>query len=97
MHGMVRDPYWKELRSQFMQNFTPQELQRQEQHKTWWDDVNGSKTRNGPTYDAYIRGVLANDGEWKAGQKESENTMYSPEQIQILRKMQDYLKTGRAQ
>lgn len=97
IHGMARDPHWSDMRNQFMQNFTPQELQRQQQGKTWWDDVNGSRDRNGPTYDAYIRGVLANDGEWKAGQKESGNTMYSQKQLQILKKMQDYLKTGKAQ
>jgi hypothetical protein len=97
MHGMVRDPYWNDLRSQFMQSFTPQELQRQQQGKTWWEDVNGSKDRNGPTYDAYIRGWIANEGEGKKGQAESGNTMYSPRQIQILSKMQNYLKTGRAQ
>lgn len=94
---MARDPHWSDLRNQFMQNFTPQELQRQQQGKTWWDDVNGSKDRNGPTYDAYIRGVLANDGQWEAGQKQSGGTMYSQKQLQILKKMQDYLKTGRSQ
>ncbi len=95
MHGMAADPYWNGLRNQFMQSFTPQELKRQEQHKTWWDDVNKTKDRNGPTYDAYIRGVLANDGDWKQGQRESGGTMYSPKQMRILEQMQNYLKTGR--
>ena len=95
MHGMSRDPYWNNLRSEFMQNFTPQELKRQEKHQTWWDDVNGSKDRNGPTYDAYIRGWIANEGEGRSGQVKSGNTMYSPRQIQILQQMQDYLKTGK--
>jgi hypothetical protein len=97
MHGMVSDPYWNNLRDQFMQNFTPQELKRQEEHKTWWEDVNGSTDKNGPTYDAYFRGWIANEGEGKRGQLESGNTMYSPRQIQILQKMQDYLKTGNAE
>jgi hypothetical protein len=97
MHGMASDPYWNNLRSQFMQNFTPQELQRQAQHKTWWEDVNGSKDRNGATYDAYIRGWITNEGQGKQGQKDSGNTMYSPKQLIILQKMQDYLKTGKAQ
>jgi hypothetical protein len=96
MHGMSQDPYWKNLRDQFMQNFTPQEIKRQEQHQTWWDDVNGSTDKNGPTYDAYLRGWIANEGNGKtAGQAESKNTMYSPKQIQLLQKMQDYLQTGR--
>ena len=43
MHGMSSDPYWKGLRDEFMQSFTPQELKRQEQRQTWWNDVNSSK------------------------------------------------------
>jgi len=95
MHGMSSDPYWNSLRTQFMQNFTPQELKRQDQHKTWWDDVNGDRnTRGNPTYDAYIRGWITNEGNGKAGQKESGNTMYSPKQLQLMQKMEEYLKTG---
>ena len=104
LHGMNADPYWKNLRDQFMRNFTPQERKRQNDAETWWDDVNGDRhaeqhgaighfSGNG-TYDAYIRGWLFNEGDGKAGQKEQGNTMYSPKQIQILQKMQDYLKTG---
>lgn len=97
MHGMVVDPNWSSLRAQFMQGFTPQEQQRQQQHQTWWDDVNGSKGPAGnPTYDAYIRGWLADEGGGKQGQQESGGTMYSPQQIQELRQMQDYLNTGKA-
>lgn len=97
LHGMSNDPYWKELRSSFMQNFTPEELKRQQQRNTWWDDVNQSTepTQFGPTYDAYLRGWLANEGEGKQGQTESGNTMYSPSQIETLQKMQDYLDTGK--
>jgi hypothetical protein len=95
MHGMANDPYWKGIRTEFMQNFTPEELKRQEQHQAWYDDVNNSSDKFGPTYDAYIRGVLANDAGWKQGQKESGNTMYSRKQIQILHKMHEYLKTGK--
>lgn len=94
MHGMTHDPYWNGLRTQFMQNFTPQELRRQAQHKTWWDDVNGSKDRNSPTYDAYLRGWITNEGEGREGQKKSNDTMYSPKQIQLLQQMENYLKTG---
>ena len=97
MHGMSSNPYWQSLRNQFMQNFTRAERQQQEQHTTWWNDVNGSKDSNGPTYDAYIRGWIANEGQGKQGQRESGNTMYSPKQLIILQKMQDYLKTGKAQ
>lgn len=97
MHGMASDPYWKKLRNEFMQNFTPQERERQAQRKTWWDDVNTSKTPLGsPTYDAYIRGWITNEGEGKKGQIKSKDTMYSPKQIQILHKMENYLKTGKA-
>lgn len=95
MHGMVSDPYWSSLRNQFMQNFTPQELKRQDNHRTWWEDVNSSKDKNGPTYDAYIRGYLANEGDGIEGQKQTGNTMYSPKQLQILKKMKDYLDTGK--
>ncbi len=96
MHGMSRDPYWSNLRTQFMQNFTPQEQQRQQQHKTWWDDVNGSKGPHGnATYDAYLRGWIANEGDGRKGQVEQGGTMYSPKQIQILQAMQEYLKTGK--
>ena len=98
LHGMSSDPYWKGLRNQFMQNFTPQELKRQNEHESWWEDVNNSpyyKDRNEGIYDAYLRGWIFNEGDGKAGQKESKNTMYSPRQIQILQKMQDYLKTGK--
>jgi len=98
MHGMTADPNWNSLRTQFMQGFTPQEQQRQQQHQTWWDDVNGSKGPAGnPTYDAYIRGWLADEGGGKQGQQESGGTMYSPQQIQELKQMQDYLDTGKAQ
>lgn len=97
MHGMVADPNWSNLRTQFMQNFTPQEIARQQQHKTWWDDVNSSKGPVGdPTYDAYIRGWIADEGGGKQGQQESKGTMYSPQQIQELQQMQDYLNTGKA-
>ncbi len=95
MHGMSSDPYWNGLRTEFMKSFTPQEIKRQERHQTWWDDVNGSKDKNGPTYDAYLRGWIANEGQGRQGQEKSGNTMYSPKQIQILQKMQDYLKTGK--
>ncbi len=96
MHGMSSDPYWNKLRSEFMKSFTPEELERQREGKTWWDDVNGSKDRFGPTYDAYIRGWIANEGDGIRGQRESGNTMYSPKQIRILEKMRNYLKTGKA-
>jgi hypothetical protein len=97
MHGMASDPYWNKLRSEFMQSFTPQELSRQQQHNTWWEDVNKSKGPEGnPTYDAYIRGWIANEGGGKQGQEESKGTMYSPKQIQELQQMQDYLNTGKS-
>lgn len=95
LHGMSKNPYWKSLRTQFMQSFTPQELKRQREGKTWWDDVNGSKDRFGPTYDAYIRGWLANQGDPHQGQAQSGDTMYSPRQLQILQQMENFLATGR--
>ena len=97
MHGMSSDPYWNGLRAQFMQNFTPQEQQRQNEHETWWGDVNGDRHERGnPTYDAYIRGWIADEGGGKQGQQESGGTMYSPQQLQELKQMQDYLNTGKA-
>jgi hypothetical protein len=97
MHGMTSDPYWKSLRDEYMKSFTPQETKRQAEHKTWWEDVNGSKGSVGDaTYDAYIRGWLADEGGGKSsGQKESGNTMYSPKQLQLMQKMEEYLKTGK--
>lgn len=99
LHGMSSNPYWTGLRSQFMQNFTPQELKRQQGKQTWWDDVNNSKgVPFGPTYDAYIRGYLTPGDEQTSalqGQKESGNTMYSPKQMEILKAMQDFLRTGK--
>jgi len=97
MHGMTSDSYWKSLRDEYMKSFTPQETKRQAEHKTWWDDVNGSKGSVGDaTYDAYIRGWIADEGGGKSsGQKESENTMYSPKQLQLMQKMEEYLKTGK--
>lgn len=94
LHGMSKNPYWKGLRDQFMQNFTPEELKRQQQGKTWWDDVNSSKEKFGPTYDAYLRGWLVNEGNGRQGQSRSGNTMYSPKQLQILQQMQNFLSSG---
>jgi hypothetical protein len=96
MHGMSRDPYWNDLRTEFMQSFTPEERERQQKGQTWWDDVNGSKDAPGSAaYDAYIRGWIADEGKGKEGQKESKNTMYSQKQVEILHKMKEYLKTGK--
>ncbi len=100
MHGMVGNPHWKSLRDQFMSNFTPQELQRIKEHRTWWDDVNaakinGSNVAFGPIYDAYIRGWIADEGNSRQGQVESKNTMYSPKQVEILEEMKQYLETGK--
>jgi hypothetical protein len=98
MHGMSNDPYWNDLRTKFMQNFTSEETKRQQQRQTWWDDVNGSKDGPGSAaYDAYIRGWIADEGKGKQGQKESKDTMYSPKQLEILQKMKEYLKTGKTE
>lgn len=100
LHGMSSDPYWNSLRTQFMRSFTPQELKRQQQRRTWWEDVNNSKgAAFGPTYDAYIRGWLtpgsAEHASAVQGQTQSGNTMYSPAQMKILQKMAEYLKSGK--
>ena len=42
-HGMAQDPYWKNLRDEFMQSFTPVDLKRQEQGKTYFEDTNDPK------------------------------------------------------
>ena len=78
-----------------MQNFTPEELGRIKERKTWWEDVNGGATFGGPTYDAYIRGPLGADADSSAqGQKEFNGTMYSKRQMELLNDMRDYIKTG---
>lgn len=102
LHGMTSNPYWRGLRAQFMQNFTPEELKRQGERQTWWDDVNHSKGAPfGPTYDAYFRGWLTPGSQEHAsalqGQKQYGNTMYSPKQLEILQEMQNYLRTGKRQ
>jgi hypothetical protein len=97
IHGMSRDPYFARLKSEFMQSFTPEELERQAKKRTWWEDVNGPGD-NPARYDAYIRGWLGGDAESaREGQEKSGNTMYSPKQIEILRMMEDYIKNGAPQ
>jgi hypothetical protein len=97
LHGMSSNPYYKSLRQQFVQNFTPQETQRIKQKQSWWDDANGGQPIDSPaTTDAYIRGWLS-PGERTAamqGQQQLNGTMYSPKQLQILQEMQRYLTSG---
>jgi len=97
MHGMSRDATYNNYRNEFMNNFTPEELERQRTKTTDWLDVNQSNNPVGhPTYDAYIRGWLGDDAKYaRQAQQKFNNTMYSPKQLELLDKMQSYIKTGK--
>jgi hypothetical protein len=95
IHGMNRDPQFKKLRDEFMKNFTPEEQERIKRKRAWWEDVNGGGAEGGATYDAYVRGWLGADAKSaREGQTKSGNTMYSKKQLEILKKMEKYIKTG---
>lgn len=98
LHGMATDPYYKSLRDQFIKAYTPQELKRIKEKQSWWDDANGGAPLASPAVtDAYIRGWLSPGEHASAvqGQRQSGNTMYSAQQLLILKKMEQYIKTGR--
>ena len=97
MHGMSKDGTYKKLRDEFMKNFTPEETARIAKKRTWWEDVNSDKGGvGGATYDAYVRGWLGADAKSaREGQEKSGNTMYSKKQLEILKKMERYIKTGK--
>ncbi len=94
IHGMSRDPEWTKLREEFKQNYTPEEMKRIAAKKSWWEDVNGKDANEIAIHDAYIRGYLNEPSIAQRGQETFSNTMYSPKQLEILGKMQKYIKTG---
>jgi hypothetical protein len=95
MHGMVNDPYYAKLRDEFKNNFTPQEKRRILARKSWWEDANNGKVNSTAATDAYIRGWLGSDSDSaREGQKKSGGSMYSKKQLEILKKMENYIKTG---
>jgi hypothetical protein len=87
LHGLVKDPQWAEARKEFSQNFTPQVLSMLKRE---------NRPLNDSTTDAWIRGYISPDknNEFKKAYEAGEAT-YSPKQIEILGKMQNYLSTGK--
>lgn len=94
IHGMKTDPTYNNMREEFKKNYTPEEKARIANKKSWWADANGSAANDTATHDAYIRGYLNEPDVAMRGHKEAGGTMYSPQQMQILNKMQHYIKAG---
>lgn len=90
-HGMKSDPAFNQMREEFKSNYTPDEMGRITKKRSWWEDVNGQNPTDAAIHDAYIRGV--NDPSSSKGIK-SGRLQYSPKQMEILNKMQNYIKTG---
>ena len=95
MHGMVNDPTWASYRDEFNKNYTPEETKRILNKQSWWEDANCSGGSPNAATDAYIRGWLNELDVAQKGQLSNKGTMYSPKQVEILNKMQKYLKTGK--
>lgn len=94
IHGMKNDSEFNQMRNDFKNNYTPEELSRIKNKQSWWDDANGNNANDMAVHDAYIRGMLNEPDVATEGQKNTGNTMYSPAQLEILRKMQNYIKNG---
>jgi phage pi2 protein 07 len=94
LHGMNTDPTWSEMKNEFKQNYTSEELKRISSKQSWWSDANGGMNNNA-THDAYIRGFLNEPDVAMKGHITSGGTMYSPKQLQILETMRKYIKTGK--
>lgn len=85
LHGMSGDSAYKELREQFIDNYSPQiiKFNRALLGRGW-----SKKSID----DMYIRGRLAQD----QGDEWNDPNRYSPKQLEILDDMRKYLSTGRA-
>lgn len=88
MHGLNNDPYFMDLKNIFKNTYTPETLK-----------FEGSKGRSGnieAVHDMYIRGYL-NPDENDEFRKEHEKTgsVYSKDQIDVMKMMDDYIKTGK--
>lgn len=92
-HGMRNDPAFNKMREEFKLNYSPNEQARIKNRQSWWDDVNNLEGANVDmaVHDAYIRGV--NDPSYQQG-IQSKRLEYSPKQMEILNRMQNYIKTG---
>jgi hypothetical protein len=95
LHGMDANPEYKAMRDEFKSNFTPEEVKRITSKQSWWEDANNGKVDALPTIDAYIRGYLSEPEVAMEGQNKSGETMYSPKQLEILGRMNRYIKTGK--
>jgi hypothetical protein len=86
LHGMSADPIYAKLREDFKNNFSPSAkaliLKRKGQDDFYSEDS---------TIDAFIRGALVpyKEGNWLSQDKK----LYSDKQIEILKQIEDYLKT----
>jgi hypothetical protein len=90
-HGMKNDQTFNKMREDFKANYAPEEINRMKQGRSWWSDANGKGASDAAIHDAYIRGV--NDPSYLEGIK-SGQLQYSPKQLDILNRMQNYIKTG---
>ena len=95
VHGLRNDEKFSQLRDEFIQSYTPEEQQRIANKQSYWEDANGSGGNSeNATHDAYIRGYLNEPSVAMQGHEQSNGTMYSPKQLEILNKMESYIKNG---
>lgn len=88
LHGMVSDPYFAALRREFTDNYTKSTQQFNTKLQTQGVDERSM-------HDMYIRGWLSPDerDEFRKAQAQTGN-VYSDTQLDVLKRMQDYVKTG---
>jgi hypothetical protein len=91
LHGMPKDKNWADMRERFIQNYRPETLQFEESQGRpggWGKDDENRYSR----HDAYIRAKMVPPG--TQGYTGWNDDLYSPEQMNILKQMQNYLQTG---
>jgi hypothetical protein len=95
LHGMKKDPTFKNLWDEFKDSYTPETKAWLKSKAKAGGDASGGIDRDS-THDAFIRGYLNPDeaDEWRKGQEQS-GTVYSPKQLDILDKMETYIRTGK--
>jgi hypothetical protein len=91
-HLMHDDPEYQKLWNEFKDNYSPEEAENIKNKRGGYKDANGEQSNPVATHDAYIRGWFTEPDVMK-WQKESGNTLYSPKQVEILKKIGDYIET----
>lgn len=88
LHGMDNDPKFSSMKRDFINNYTPET-------KAWLPKLKARGLNDKAIHDMYIRGWLSSDekNEFHAAQAAGKKR-YSPKQLQVLDRMQQYLKTG---